>query len=474
MLIVVKQPSERLSRLAAALIFLTSMTAPLAHAEYVLQKALYEFFPTNSQPYDPATRLVQGQDGNFYGTTRHGGTNTFGDSAGKGTIFRITPDGNVKVLFSFNHTNGEFPSFGGLVQDSDGLLYGTTTRGSTNSIFGDGTFFKATTNGALTTLFYFQGTNGTTPTGLLARGSDGFYGATFEGGNYGLGTLFKITPNGIFTLLHSFDGTNDGGYPPSGLTLASDGSFYGMTLYGGNGFTGFSGYGTLFRFTTNGIFTPLVYFDTNNIGSPKGRLANGSDGNLYGVAGKQIFKMTTNGALTVLATFNGTNGSRCFGGVTEGMDGDFYGVTSSRLDDTNLIYYGTIFKVTTNGELKTIFKFDGTKARNPFGTFTRATDGNLYVAVADEQANLTLDGNAGAVFRLVETPSLTVSRSIGSVTVTWTSFTNGVYRVESRPSLSATSWTTLVSNLMATGATASFTDLSAVAAERYYRVVLLP
>ena len=95
-----------------------------ARAEHVLQ-TLYEFFPTNSQPSTP-TPLIEGQDGNFYGMTRRGGTNTFGDPIGKGTIFRMSSHGNVTTLFSFNQTNGASP-FGALAQDSDGILYGTTT-----------------------------------------------------------------------------------------------------------------------------------------------------------------------------------------------------------------------------------------------------------------------------------------------------------------------------------------------------------
>ena len=432
---------------------------------------MYEF-PTNAQPLFPTTRLLQGQDGNFYGTTAGGGRNNndWSDNS-KGTIYRLTPGGSFTLLYSFAGTNGANPS-GDLIQATNGILYGTTTYG-TNPPFDSGTFFKVTTNGLLTTLFFFGGTNGSNPYGQLAPVTNGFYGTTRNGGSNGLGTVFKITTNGTFTLLHSFDGTNDGCYPFSGLTLANDGNFYGMTSSGGNGFTDFSGNGTVFKMGTNGIFASLVSFDTNYVGSFKSRFTLGTDGQLYGVAGKQIFKMTTNGVLTPLAAFNGTNGNRSARGLTLGKDGNFYGITPYHLDGATLTY-GTIYKMTPSGELKTIFYFNGTNALNPFGTFTLAKDGNLYGAVSDEPRNVTLDGNAGAIFCMVEPSNLAAIRLTGSIKLTWTTFTNGIYRLEKLSSLGVTNWTTISSNIIATTTNASFTNATTGATQEFYRAVLLP
>lgn len=451
--------------LAVLLILLATLSAPKARADYVFEKLLHEFFPASSGPADPSAQLTQGLDGNFYGTTGHGG------NTGNGTIYRLATDGSLTVLFSFLGTNGANPS-SGLIQTSDGLFYGTTIYGN-NPPFDSGSFFKVTTNGVLTALFYFSGTNGSSPSGKLAQGTDGIYGTTRNGGDYDFGTLYRITTNGTFTLLHSFDGTNDGCYPTSGLISTSGGNFFGLTSFGGNGLSGFSGYGTVFKFNTNGTFTPVVSLNVNNV-SVKSGLTLASDGLLYGVAGKQIFKMTTSGMFNVVATFDGTNGNRAFGGVTEGKDRNFYGITSSHIDEANSIGRGTIFKMTTNGELKTIFYFNGTNAVNPFGTFLLAQDGNLYAALADEQKNLTLDGNAGAILRLVEPPKITITRSVDDTKLTWTSFTNGVYRLETIPSFDTTNWTALSSDITATGNTVSFTNGTTGAAQEFYRVLLLP
>ena len=106
--------------------------------------------------------------------------------------------------------------------------------------------FRVTTNGALTTLVSFTGNNGANPGanpyGSLTLGNDGnFYGTTFNGGSSGYGTIFKMTTNGVLTNLVSF--TSSTGINPSALTLGNDGNFYGTTYSGGSG-----GYGTVFRF----------------------------------------------------------------------------------------------------------------------------------------------------------------------------------------------------------------------------------
>ena len=202
--------------------------------------SLYAFGGANG--YLPQGGLVAGNDGDFYGTT------TLGNIAG--TIFGTTPNGLLRNLFSFNKTNGAYP-FGGLVQGKDGNFYGTTTQGGKsygepNSVNGEGfgTIFRITTNGTLTTLFSFERTNGSYPYGPLMQASDGrLYGTTLSGGPYpnelfdmvgygGSGTLFSVTTNGEFTSLYSFDKTN-GSAPVGTPVQLADGSFYGTTELGG-------------------------------------------------------------------------------------------------------------------------------------------------------------------------------------------------------------------------------------------------
>src|SRR6185437_10378585 len=154
-----------------------------------------------SDGWDPHSPLVQGTDGNFYGTTVLGGgtqptISTVGPG-GWGTVFRMTPDGDLTTLVIFNGTNGAYPN--GLILGKDGNLYGTTEYGGNLSLGnyargpgGWGTVFRMTPAGMLTTLASFNGTNGHSPAGGLVQGDDGdFYGVTTEGGNlsvnYGYG-----------------------------------------------------------------------------------------------------------------------------------------------------------------------------------------------------------------------------------------------------------------------------------------------
>ena len=142
---------------------------------------------------NPAVALAQGSDGNFYGTTSAGGTN------GDGTVFKISTTGTLTTLHSFGGTDGEFPD-AGLVQGSDGYFFGTTCGASDGGIVDPffpepGTVFKISANGALTSLYSFTGGSaGANPQAGLVQGSDcSFYGTTFSGGLGGAGTVFRLT-----------------------------------------------------------------------------------------------------------------------------------------------------------------------------------------------------------------------------------------------------------------------------------------
>jgi uncharacterized repeat protein (TIGR03803 family) len=216
----------------------------------------------------PYAGVVQGQNGDFYGTANFGGAN------GYGTVFKLTPGGVLTGIRSFNNTDGAYPN-PTLMQGGDGNFYGATAGGGANT---SGTIFKLTPSGALTTLFSFDQTNGAMPVWALTQDSTGnFYGATFGGGTYGQGTVFKLGANGTFTSLYSFTGTNDGANPNGGLLLASDGNLYGTTQVGGA-----YGFGTLFRVSLGGALATLVQFDGYQGANPQGTLIQGTDGNLYG------------------------------------------------------------------------------------------------------------------------------------------------------------------------------------------------
>jgi uncharacterized repeat protein (TIGR03803 family) len=184
--------------------------------------------------------LALGPSGNFYGATWGGGP------ADGGTVFKITPTGTLTTLYSFCVSGYPFCGDGnnplGPVVGKDGNFYGTTALGGSNNA---GTVFKITPGGTLTTIYDFCAqiacTDGSTPRGGIIMGSDGnFYGPTYYGGTYNQGTVFKITPAGVLTTLHSFNGA-DGYYLIGGLFQATNGVFYGITPIGGSG-----GDGTIF------------------------------------------------------------------------------------------------------------------------------------------------------------------------------------------------------------------------------------
>ncbi len=304
----------------------------------------------------------------------------------------------IQTLCSFNGTNGAMP-MGVLTLGTDGNFYGTTGFGSG---YGYGTVFKVTTNGTLTPLVFFNGNNGANPYAGLTLGTDGnFYGTTFHGG-YGSGTVFKVTTNGTLTTLVSFNGA-DGYNPQAALTLGIDGNFYGTTAETADG-----GYGTVFKVTTNGTLTTLFFFDGTNGLNPIAGLTLGTDGNFYGTTWGggitnslnpsglgTVFKVTTNGTPTTLVYFNGSNGAYPFATLTLGTDGNFYGTTAGGGSSN----YGTVFEMTTDGTFTPLVYFNGTNGAGPYAALTLGNDGNFYGTTRYGGS-----GNYGTVFCLVLPP----------------------------------------------------------------------
>jgi len=283
----------------------------------------------------PQAGLASSTDGNFYGATFSGGAN------GSGTVFKITPNGMLTTLYSFcvhsGCTDGSGP-IGGLIQDTNRKLYGTTANGGVN---GYGTIFAITPDGILTTLHSFQGSDGESPKGTMIEATDGeLYGTTVAGGAPGKGTVFRITPSGKLTTLVSFN-TLVGAYPNAGLIQAADGNFYGTTYSGGT-----AGAGNVFRMSPDGTVTNLYSFCTEprceDGSGPLAGLIQATDGNLYGTTAfggddyadcpgagcGTIFEITPTGTLTRLHSFRlNTDGANPHGGLFQSTNGIFYGVT---------------------------------------------------------------------------------------------------------------------------------------------------
>jgi uncharacterized repeat protein (TIGR03803 family) len=304
------------------------------------------------------------------------------------------------TLVTFNITDGAFP-YSALVQGRDGNLYGTTDSGGITSCqppYGCGTVFKVTPAGTLTTLHKFCSlsncADGTNPEGALVLGTDGnFYGTTDAGGAHSSGTIFKITARGALTTLYSFCAeTNcaDGSSPRSSLILGSDGNFYGTTRMGGvNAYC--TGCGTIFKITPGGQFATLHSFEIGD-GTYPSSVIQGIDGNFYGTTYGQadfdcesttcgtVFKMTPKGTLTTLHIFNFTGGSNPYGPLVESTKGNFSGTTvyGGTVLDVCSIGCGTIFKITSSGKLTTLQYLNWSDGAEPFAGLVWATDGNYY------------------------------------------------------------------------------------------------
>ena len=362
----------------------------------------------------PAAPFVQGTNGNFYGTTAGGGPKD------EGTVFEMTPAGKISTLYSFcsrpKCTDGAVPN-AGLMQATNGNLYGTTDGGGANNF---GTIFALTLAGKLTTIYSFCAqsgcSDGANPSAGLVQGSDGnLYGTTAAGGAFGGGSVFKITPAGVLTTLASFDGTN--GMDPAfgSLIQATDGNFYGTTINGGayTACGGTSGCGTVFKITPRGTLTTLYNFCalTNCTDGYEvfGGLVQGSDGNLYGTTTEggtygygTVFKLTTAGRLTTLYSFDSyPDGAYPEAGLIQGTDGNFYGTTSQ--GGTNGVA-GTVFQITPSGTLTTLYDFcsktncaDGT---GPFEGVMQATNGKFYGAAFAGGASKNCSGGCGTAFSL--------------------------------------------------------------------------
>ena len=203
-----------------------------------VERVLHRFI-NGDDGANPAAVLIQGSDGNFYGTTAYGG------STGNGIVFRITPQRHETVLYSFKSGKDAANPISGLIQGIDGTFYSTTLSGGAKN---KGTVFKVTPQGQETILYSFTGgDDGVNPYNGLIQDRDGnFYGTTSDGGVKHQGTVFKVTPQGEETVLYRFTGGKDGENPIGGLIQGTDGNFYGTTPRGGGSGYG-TGYGTVFK-----------------------------------------------------------------------------------------------------------------------------------------------------------------------------------------------------------------------------------
>ncbi len=427
-------------------------------------------------------KLLQANDGNFYGATDSGG------DLGYGAIFRMTPGGTLTNLANFGASDGG-PS-GGLIQGADGNFYGTGGPGNTGQNLG--TIFQLTPAGVRTVLFTFQGTNGSVPVGLV-QGADGsLYGVTLFGGtgyaannpNSGFGTIFKFSTNGSLSTLVSFNGMN-GAQPEAAPVFAADGNLYGTTDCGGTdtnlnntslGFT-FIGQGTIYKLTPDGTFTSLASFDTNNGGGGISALMPQRDASFFGSTFRggasgygSVFKLTGGSNITTVASF-----SSAFGGnptaFMQASDGNFYGVYRNPWSSPNPPY-GAIFQCTPSGALTLAYSFANEFAA--FGeTLMQAADGNFYGSTMQATSQDTTE----SIFRLglpLAPASQSATLSGGQFVGSWSAVAGQSYQVQYATDLTPENWTNLGAVLTATNGSVAFTDNIGPDPQRFYRVFVLP
>lgn len=429
-------------RLAAAFL-LCAATSLAASAQTLTTLANFSASP---RPNSPST-LIQGFDGNFYGTTMSGVASGECQSSRNslcGTVFRMTPAGKLTVLHSFctqaNCPDGQMPS--SLVQAIDGNLYGTTYGGGSgcpvNAVPGCGTIYRIDYAGNLTTLYSFcvktNCPDGSGPGSLVKAPNGVIYGTTSGGGVNNFGTVFKATTVGKVTTLHSFNNT-DGADPGYGLVLGSDGNIYGTTYFGGNVNCPFNsaGCGVIFRMTLGGSMNTIytfcvISYDCFDGANPTG-LVEGADGNYYGTTYEggsadsesqcgsgadgfgcgTIFRVTPTGSQILTTIYNvcGDNycdlGSNPVSPMVLGNDGNFYGTTFNGGIDFGggncNFACGTVFEITPSGSLTSLHSFNWTDGAYPT-TLLQSTNGTFYGTTGSGGSDGSNISGYGTIYRL--------------------------------------------------------------------------
>jgi uncharacterized repeat protein (TIGR03803 family) len=412
---------------------------------------LYAFYPATSGD-NPSAALVQYTDGSLYGTTVQGGDiATCGALNGCGTVFKFTPAGALTTLHVFEEMDGKQP-VGELVLASDGNFYGTTSSGGASNGTGDGTIFRMTPAGSLTTIYNFcpgPTCDATVDPSGLVQGQDGnFYGTTEFGGNQscttgGCGTVFMFNPgNDTLTTIYQFcsqPDCADGKFPQGELVQGSDGKLYGTTSGGGSGSAcsaiSSTGCGTIFSISTGGTLTTLHALVLTDGAQPAAGLVQGTDGSFYGttryggdasvcgvpVGCGTVFKISPAGAFTMLYEFGVGGGNNPVDGLVQGTDGNFYGTTPDGGTNSACLVQagcGTIFSITPAGSLTTLYNFSGgTDGHGSHQSLVQAKNGTFY-GTANSGGNVNCDApnGCGTIFSLtLSTPAITPTTTTASV-----------------------------------------------------------
>jgi uncharacterized repeat protein (TIGR03803 family) len=343
------------SMLAAGVVLAGSFAAviPAAASHY---SVVYSF-KGGADGAEPFSGLVD-VGGTLYGTTWVGG------APGDGTVFAVTPAGSEAVVYSFKGGADGVHPYAGLLP-MGGSLYGTTETGGTNNL---GTVFAVTPAGSETVLYSFRGDlDGSQPVGGLIKKGAALYGTTSTGGDGsacgtpGCGTVFKITTAGTETVVFRFGNYEPDAVAPLGTLIASDGELYGTTYNSDDSETPL---GAVFETTRKGSESVLHLFGSGTDGAdPVGGLID-VNGTFYGTTESgganeygTVFSLTPAGVETVLYSFKGgkDDGAGPQAALID-VGGALYGTTGNGGRNNNYSY-GTVFKITLDGQETVIHKF---------------------------------------------------------------------------------------------------------------------
>lgn len=349
----------------AALIVLNLVITPSAVAQ--TESVLHSF--TGKDGSLPGQRLTVDSANNLYGST-------VGNYPSIGSIFKVSPTSQFKVLYEFTDGQNRLFTTGKLVLNH-GNLYGVDQTGGE---FGEGSIFKLTTSGVLTVLYSFTGAgDGAFPNGVISDAQGNFYGTTNRGGAFNQGTVFEFTAAGVEKVIYSFTGSSDGGEPfDSALYRDAQGNLFGTTMFDG----GTISLGVVFKVTPDGAESVLHTFLGGSDGAhPKGSLISDGKGNLYGTTssgehlkGGTVFQITTAGVLTELHTFSGPDGFDPNAGLAMDADGNLFGTTFSGGSSND----GVIFEITAQGVETVLHNFSGSDGSTPYNGLIIDQLGNLY------------------------------------------------------------------------------------------------
>ena len=423
----------------------------------------------------PYADVVSGADGILYGTTLGGGSNS------AGTVFKVNRDGtSYATLHTFLTDGVDGQSPGALIQASDGALYGTTSIGGTNRA---GTVYKLNGDGGSYRLLHVFGSvakDGGNPEAGLIEGRDGgLYGTTFFGGSNDMGTVFRLSKDGSnYTILvHLGRSASDGANPDTAVTQGADGALYGTTFFGGT-----NDAGTVFKVNTNGdsYGVLLTFIKSGGDGqNPDAALMQASNGTLYGTtysggasnAGTLFTLDTSGGGYSILRSFKsfGDDARSPLGALVEGKDGMLYGTTYSGGTNGS----GVLFKLDRAGTIYSVwrgFGSSGGDGQNPRGGLVLGSDGAFY--------GTTWNGGQsglGTVFQIYppETPEMLGAVVAGTTAQVWFSGVSG-YQYQVLRSTNLVDWAVLGNVPMPVSGVWTNVDPGAPRAGAFYRAAWVP